>query len=214
MRASLLILLIASLCVSACGFHSVYGKQNKHSDTSKVFGGVSVKASSPQVRDRQQLKTELEDVLNPDGVMPSNPQFSLDTNLIISEVAIGVSRDATVSRYNLYFDSTYSLTRLSDNKVITRGSIRQVGSYNNGTNAYFSTYISRDDGMKRGISELAQLYRMRLSAYLAEGAPEQNIKPPKELVPAYPNASWSNSNWNSGAGAGNAPVPGAIAIPR
>lgn len=185
--------MILPLFISSCGFQPVYGTKKGAGNHSEIFAGVLVDPIPG--RDGQQLHAELEDALNPDGRIPNKPSYRLRVGLAINEVAIGFARDATVSRFNLYFDSNYTLIRLTDGKPVTQGKIQHIGSYNNAANAYFSTYISRDDGIKRGISELSQLYRMRLGAYLASGAPEQydpEIKEEIERVPNYPNANWRN----------------------
>jgi LPS-assembly lipoprotein len=178
------------LLASGCGFQPVYGKKKPAGNVSQIYAGVSV---DPIVgRDGQQFRAELEDALNPDGRMPERPAYRLHIGFGLREVAIGVARDATVSRYNIYFDSNYTLYRNSDGKQVTQGAIRHIGSYNNAANAYFSTYISRDDGIKRGISELAQMYRMRLGSYLASGAPDQYKEIKQEPEDYYPETDWRN----------------------
>lgn len=183
--------LLVPFLLSGCGFRPVYAKKTGNEAMSKVYAGVEV-APIGGGHNGQQLTIELEDALNPGGVVPAHPAYRLVASLNINEVAIGVSRDATVSRYNLYFDSHYTLYRNSDGKAVTQGTIRHVGSYNNATNAYFSTYISRDDGIERGITGLSELYRMRLASYLAKGAPEQAITPHKQPVRYYPDTSWGD----------------------
>jgi LPS-assembly lipoprotein len=213
MRTSLLLCCAVMLAlVSGCGFKPMYGKKAggyNSDDTSKIYAGVTVD-SMPR-REGQILHMELEDALNPNGKIPAHPEYRLAASISINEVAIGVARDATVSRFNIYFDSHYTLYRNSDGKAVTTGSIRHVGSYNNQANAYYSTYISRDDGIKRGLVEVAELYRMRLASYLSEGAPEQKNPPKMQPLPSYPNPSW-----NDGAAStlGAPPIPGAVAIPR
>jgi hypothetical protein len=200
------------MLLASCGFKPMYSKQAKteRSDSdSKVYDGVKVDTIAG--RDGQLLTIELEDALNPEGRVPGRPAYRLAASFSMNEVAIGVGRDATVSRFNLYFDSNYTLYRNSDGKAITSGSIRHIGSYNNAANAYYSTYISRDDGIKRGITELGELYRMRLTSYLASGAKEVKNQPELKPVINYP-----NPNWRDGAAStlGAPPIPGAVAIPQ
>ena len=213
MRSTLyLALTLIAMSLTACGFKPMYSKQagtGRNSDDSKVYAGVRIDPIAN--REGQLLQAELEDALNPEGRVPGNPAYRLSASYSMNEVAIGVGRDATVSRFNLYFDSNYTLYRNSDGKAIAKGSIRHVGSYNNQANAYFSTYISRDDGIKRGITELGELYRMRLASYLSEGAPVMENQPNLRPVTSYP-----NPNWRDGAATtlGAPPIPGAVAIPQ
>lgn len=167
-----LVWLLLPIWLSACGFQPLYSKKAP-TDNSKVFSGVKVDAIPG--RSGQILRTELEDQLNPHGAIPHKPAYRLSATLNNRIVPIGVARDGTVSRYNVYLTSMYTLYRNYDDKPVTQGSVSFVNSYNNLTNAYFSTYISEQDAIKRGIAELAQLYRQRLTAYFDEGAPVQEI---------------------------------------
>jgi hypothetical protein len=181
-----LLLCLVPLLLASCGFEPVYSKKDASqlpaNDESKVFAGVDVAKITG--RDGHQLQSELEDLLNPGGKIPQRPVYRLIVTLDLVEAPVGVSRDATVSRYNIHLDSRYTLYRNSDGKQISQGALRHVSSYSNATNAYFSTFVSRDDAIKGGITELAELYKLRLSAYMHAGAPEQEIKQPKQ-APAY-----------------------------
>ena len=186
--------------LAGCGFQPLYGKKSTDLQASKLRAGVKID-SIPEAHDGQQLKIALEDLLNPDGGVPANPVYRLSvTSIHTTTTPIGVARDGTVSRYNVYMASKYVLYRNSDDKPISSGNISYVNSYNNLTNAYFSTYISQADATKRGITELSELYRQRLAIYLDAGAPEQeNIKiekahpgfPPEQ--PVFPNMMVPNT---------------------
>jgi LPS-assembly lipoprotein len=167
---SLRISLVALFLIAGCGFEPMYGQK---SDRYAIHDGVIV--NTPKGLMGEQLKVDLEDRLNPYGVVPKHPAYKLDTTLAVGQGAIGVARDGTVSRYNIYIDSTYTLTRLADSRVMMHGNLREVSSYNNPTSQYFSTYVSQTDATKRGITELAEMYRARIGEYLS--------KPPSELKP-------------------------------
>lgn len=152
--------LLLPLALSGCGFEPVYAKR----EGSALFAGVQVEA--PQTRSGQQLRIALEDELNPGGAA-ARPAYRLVVDLKNSEAAIGVARDGTVSRYNVYLDSAYTLYHIADEKIVTSGQLRHVSSYNNITNQYYSTYVAQEDALKRGVSELGKLYYQRLSAYLS-----------------------------------------------
>ena len=172
-RITGLCLLIAALSLGGCGFQPLYAAKSK-TDVSKVFAGVKIDSISG--RQGQLLKAALEDRLNPDGSLPVNPTYRLNLTLTNSTVPIGVARDGTVSRYNVYLTSHYTLYRIADDKAISAGDLSYINSYNNLTNEYYSTYISEQDALKRNVTELAELYRQRLTTYLDEGAPEHDAK--------------------------------------
>lgn len=185
-------LLLLPLLLTACGFEPLYGK---HKNADILFAGVDI--DPIEGRDGQQFRIALEDELNPGGAMPAKPAYRLSATLKNSESAIDVARDGTVSRYNVYLDSKYTLTRLSDNSVMTAGNLRHVSSYNNITNQYFSTYVSQGDALKRGLAEMSKLYRQRLAAYLTQndGRPpvqDKNFVPAKKSLPVPVNPADQN----------------------
>jgi len=153
------IFLSGLLLLAACGFEPMYGEKNQQ----VLSGGVQIETSRDAMG--QQFQQNLEDRLNPGG-LPSTPGYKLSVKLDSVAEPIGVARDGTVSRFNVTLNSTYILTRISDNKVIKTGNIHHVSSYNNQTNQYFSTYISEKDSLARGVIELSELYRQRIGALL------------------------------------------------
>jgi len=156
---------VALFCLSGCGFQPVYGEKNTSS-----LQNIGIIIEAPRDKMGQRLKQNLEDKLSQTGRI--KPEYRLDVTLISSASPIGISRDGTVSRFNVSLQSNYTLTRLSDNKLIKQDIIKHVGSYNNQANLYFSTYVAEQDAVKRGIVEIAELYRGRLAAFLSDTAHE------------------------------------------
>ena len=173
-KAQITAILLAGL-LSACGFQPMYGEKSM-GDGSKINAGVKIDGISG--RSGQELRTGLEDRLNPPGGVPSSPAYRLSANLSYTSAPIGVARDGTVSTYNVYL-----LYRTTDDQPVTTGTLSYVGSYNNLVNAYFSTYVAEEDAVKRGVTELSELYRQRLGAYLDAGAPVQAVKPSDLAAP-------------------------------
>lgn len=153
--------LCSTLQLSACGFQPMYG----HSELG--IAGVTVETSSGDRRLNQIFSAALEDKLNPSGRIPASPQYRLAADLTSSITGLGVSRDGTASRYNVNLISTYQLYKIGEDKPVASGSLRHVSSYNNLPNQYYSTYVSEQDAMRRGVAELAELFRQRLAPYLA-----------------------------------------------
>lgn len=165
------------LVLGACGFEPLYS-QSKTQKSQQLLGGISVSPVSG--RPGQLFTAELEDQLNPQGKVPSNPKYRLNTTLTLREAAIGVARDGTVSRYNVYLDSYYQLYRVADGQLMTSGNLRHVSSYNNTLNEYYSTYVAQEDAYKRGVTELAQLFRQRIGTYLTQNNGNPQPEKPKE----------------------------------
>lgn len=162
--------------LSACGFQPVYSTGANLSDNSPIKAGIAISASSSgavpssanamdssvSTAVSRQFTNNLEDMIGDSA----NPAYRLDVTINQSVVGVGVARDGTASRYNLIINSSYKLTRNSDNKEVDSGNISSVTSYNNPNNQYFSTYISEQNARKNGITELAELYRQRLIAFV------------------------------------------------
>lgn len=161
----LFVLPVLLLSMAGCGFQPMYGNRSGSGEVPIV--GVAIETFANDRHMRQQLKADLEDKLNPDGSIPASPKYRLHVSMTTIASPIGVARDGTVSRYNVSLKSSYDLFTVADNKRVTKGKLRQVSSYNNLANQYYSTYISEQDAINRGITELAELYRQRLSPYLA-----------------------------------------------
>ncbi len=166
------LLVLLPLALGACGFDPMYGKPSPQLQAA-ALAGVSIDPITGG-RMGQQFRADLEDKLNPDGKVPANPAYRLAASVTSSTSAIGVARDGTISRYNVSLDSSYTLYSRADDKKITSGNLRHVSSYNNLTNAYFSTHVAQGDAVKRGITELSELYRQRLSPYLNGQRPPQS----------------------------------------
>jgi len=151
--------------LSACGFKPMYGAPSASGVAPSA--GVSVETASPDRRISQQFKIDLEDKLNPNGAVPKNAQYKLVASIKSSTSAIGIARDGTISRYNVYLDSDYTLFRTGEEKPVATGKLRHVSSYNNRANQYYSTFVSEQDALKRGVTEMAELFKQRLSPQLA-----------------------------------------------
>lgn len=179
----------AWLCVcvlaTGCGFQPVYGKKGGE-HAAPALAGVRIEGDARQYNDRI-LHQALEDKLNPGG-QTAYPLYRLAYATTVSESAIGIARDGTVSRYNVNLDATYTLLRNSDDAKITSGSVRHVGSYNNPVGAYYSTYISKEDAIRRGMGELAEMMRARLAPFLSQENPPpmDEHAPEAKKEPALP----------------------------
>lgn len=162
-------ILLVGLLLTGCGFKPMYGKTESAGASAALLSGIAVDpVDTTDRRMAQLLREELEDRLNPSGAAPAHPAYRLKVSLTLSESAIGVAPDGTISRYNVYLNSTFTLLRNADGQAMTSGSLSDVGSYNNVTNAYYSTYVAKEDAIRRGMAEMAEMYRARLASYLSQ----------------------------------------------
>lgn len=175
--------LCVCLLAAGCGFQTVYGKKDRE-PAPQALAGVRVIEASRQYTD-QLMQNALEDRLNPQGV-PADPRYSLTYSLAMSETPIGIARDGTVSRYNVNMDMQYRLERYAPKILIASGSLRHVSSYNNVVGAYYSTFVAREDGIKRGTDELAVMLVSRLSPLLVQENPLPVRQPEVPIISDSP----------------------------
>ncbi len=188
-----LLLPVFCLLLASCGFQPVYSKNNGSGTKSLINAGIKISASAGGVPSlsandsidgsaysamSRQFTYNLEDLIG----ISAAPEYKLDVSITQSSVGIGVARDGTASRYNLILNSGYKITRIADNKEMDSGGLSSFTSYNNPNNQYFSTYVSEQDARKRGISELAELYRQRLIAFIEKTTPSA---PPLSTPPPF-----------------------------
>lgn len=152
------------LLLAACGFQPMHGEQSDSAAT--LLAGFVVEAPNDTLG--REFKQNLEDRLNPGGHVPDKALYKLVVELTSGVSGVGVARDGTASRYNIVLNSPYTLTRISDGKVIHRGTVRHLASYNNQTNSYFSTFISERDATRRGLVELSKMYRQRMAVVVTQ----------------------------------------------
>lgn len=159
----------------ACGFHPLYAKKSDDSTSaSQLLAGVKIDPVGGRMG--QQFRENLEDALNPGKSISSVVPYRLSVTLTDNATAIDVDPNGLVARYNVYITSHYVLYDASG-KQLTSGDLSHVSSYNNLTNEYFSTYVSEQDALTRGIVELSEMYRQRLGAYFAQASLPQTATP-------------------------------------
>jgi len=168
-----LLLLLPMLMLPGCGFEAMHAKRSNSPNASAA--ALSRIAVEPiPGNSGQLLRAALEDRLSPVPVAAS-PLYRLAVKLTVRESPIGVAPDGSVSRYNVHLTAQYALNDAKDGKPLYKGTARRVTSYNSLTNAYFSSYVSKDDATRDGIAELAEDCRLQLSAYLAGNALAQAV---------------------------------------
>jgi LPS-assembly lipoprotein len=174
MRYPLLSALAALVLLAGCGFKPQYAKDSTTAaavDLSSVAVtviGSTITANAPSTisrRSSELLKAEIEDQTNPRGTQ-GQKQFLLSINYTEQDTSLFVNPDGTSSRGDLQYASSYTLTRMSDGKVIASGNIQRSSSYSASPTADYASYVSVEDARKKGMLALAQDYKLRLATLL------------------------------------------------
>lgn len=161
--------LFSAMLLTACGFEPMAAKTASSPSSpalAQELAAMNIRVSSiPEQRLlAQHFRSSLEDLINPGLAYGSDRLYNLSISLgtIVSPGLI--APDGKAQRFIVNLRSSYVLTRVSDNKLVSKGEVQRVGSYNNLPNAYFSTFVAEQDTLKRLAAELAEEYRMRLAS--------------------------------------------------
>lgn len=160
--------LFAALTLTACGFQPLHSRDFRARQEADL---TAIRVQVDNSRLGQLLKSEIEDGVNPDFER-AEKLYTLSITLAENEIYLFIRPDGTSSRGDIEYRSHYVLRRILDGKVVQEGDIRRVSSYNISESADYASYVSEEDARKRGITELAQDYRLRLSNLLITLNPE------------------------------------------
>lgn len=164
-RTPMILLTLALLVCSGCGFTPLYGARDSAGIPVGARQVQSIALDPIPGRGGQILRNALEDALHLGG-REEAAHYRLNVTFEIKKIPVIIQDDASISRYNMLLVSRYRLMRAADEAVIDSGEIKRMGSYNV-SDADFSSYTAEQDTIKRNILELAEEYRLRLSALLA-----------------------------------------------
>lgn len=153
------VLIVLALTLAACGFRPVHGR-NYQAEQETSLSSVAVQVDNSRLG--QLLKAEIESGANPDYER-AEKLYTLNITLRENNIYLFVNPDGTAGRGDVQFLSSYTLVRNLDRKTLKTGSIRRISSYNISEQADYASYVSEDDARRRGIVELAQDYKLRLS---------------------------------------------------
>ena len=159
------------LLLPACGFQPVYEQKPQALDTQDLLTLIEIEA--PKSRQGDELKAALEDGFYQSLHAKPAPRYRLVTALAIDSQPFIIDTDGISSRYELTIRSNYRLLRIADRKPLKRGRLIRRVSYNVDDQDDYSTFIAQRDAISRGIQGLADDYRLRLVATLAQGLEAQ-----------------------------------------
>jgi len=140
-KVCLLTFLIIS---SSCGFHPLYESDNKMSDKSYGYNKelASIKIEVTRKKLNQDLKNNLEQVLNPDGIKVDQ-KYSLNLSLEKSLFSTFTTANGSSGRYRVVLDAKYTLRNLKSGEVIAEGTTTTKDAFDVESKR-FANYIVED----------------------------------------------------------------------
>ena len=161
-RLSLVVLIGASLLLSACGFRPLYGDRGVEASTYGDLSGISVSAPNSNVG--RALKFDLLDTLNNTGDQPGTPLYTLSLNPSTYSLNVAVQQDATVTRQNFVLVVPYTLRDIGTGKIVYRSTARARSSYNR-VDSEFANLSAAADAEKRTAKAVAADIKTQVSVY-------------------------------------------------
>lgn len=148
--------------LGGCGFQPVYGRR---APVAAQLNEVAI-ALIPD-RSGQRLRNLLIDRFYIRG-RPAEPAYRLDIALAAVEERLGIQKDATATRAQLWMTAAYRLIDQVGDRIVLETQSRALVSYNLLTDPY-ATLVSRQDAFERGLVQLADDITSRLSLYFTRG---------------------------------------------
>lgn len=165
MHISVLLSLILIL-VAGCGFQPVYGTVgDRNIEVSTYLASVRLKQKSGAMG--QQLQNQLEDLFSPNSADSLYGEaFRLEFDVDSKRDAVVIEQDGSIARFNILLTSHYKLIDAETGELLDKGTVRRTASFFNAPEK-FSAYIAERDAMARALREMAEDYKMRMTAYFA-----------------------------------------------
>lgn len=128
---------------SSCGFNAIYN-DNKISENSKSYNQelASIKVQTIRKKLNQDLKNNLEDILNPDGIEVAS-KYLINITLNRGTSGTFVTSTGSAGRNKVTLTANYQLTNLESGELIATGSTFATDDFNIGTNR-FANYTSEE----------------------------------------------------------------------
>ena len=166
-RTGFLFAFVASLALSACGFHPLYGKYGNGS-ADNTFRSIYIEPIPERVG--YQLRSDLLDLFNAPSA-PAGAGYRLKIELKADEKGLALQENASVTRYSYHLTARYQLLKVGTTDVIKKGVIHSLTSYNVVQSPY-ATVVADKDAQERAAQDVAERLRTELAVYflnMAEG---------------------------------------------
>lgn len=178
-RLSMVMMLTAALAVAGCNVRPLYGSSASGAGDSVAESLASVHVDRIADQSGQTLRGFLVQALSPNG-RPADPAFILSVDLTESEQSLGIARDDTATRANLFVTANSTLRDAATGREVWGDSRTVIASY--GILAeQFATIIAERSARERALRQIAQEVRTAMALLFQRGIPE----PEPESAPSH-----------------------------
>lgn len=172
----------AMLGSAGCGFRPMYGEQS-HAATPVSADLAAIDVALIPDRAGQQLRNQLEQMLDPAGAAGVPDRYTLSVQLREKVDTFAVERSGFATRATVELTAAYALQENATGARVLAGSTRTISGYNLLDND-FSTVVGADDARNRAIQQLAYEIRNRLAAHFSSAPRSSGGSPDVPPAPA------------------------------
>jgi LPS-assembly lipoprotein len=148
--------------LAACGFSPLYGEHGTASSPGVTDALASVIIRPLPDRQGMKLRQALREQLQPGGLSAS-PAYELAITLTTTVEELGIRKDATSSRANLFLAASFYL--IEGGERVFGDRVQAVVSYNILDDQY-ATVASQADAENRAIRQVSEEIKTRLAVYI------------------------------------------------
>jgi len=130
-------------CLSNCGFQAIYKEHPSDSEINYDDRLATIDISKKRKRIDQKLRDNLETVLNPNNIQ-TEKKYLLNIDLDKTIAGTLINPTGSVGRNKITLTGNYTLTRISDNKIISTGTATAKDDFNVESKR-FANYITEEE---------------------------------------------------------------------
>jgi LPS-assembly lipoprotein len=155
-----------ALALAGCNVSPLYGPTVEGSALSTDLSAVSIDA--PDSRVEQVIRNKLIFDFYGGAEPRQQVRYTLHLTANVSEAPVGTSRITVAPSYSLSVATSYELTDVTTQRIVSRGVARGTAAYDRSNQAFANTR-ARLDAEDRAAASAAEQIRLRVSAALVAG---------------------------------------------
>jgi LPS-assembly lipoprotein len=156
---------VASAGLAGCGFRPVYGDQGNTASASAQHGLAAISVAISPERAGQQLRQALQERFERFGAAVGR-RYELRATFAVTDDAIAVQQDSSVTRIRIIGYAQYTLTSLdASRKTLTSGSARRVDGYDVINQQFFAADLEQESVVGRLANSVADQIAIQLAVF-------------------------------------------------
>lgn len=165
-----LVLVLAGLTLSACGFRPLYASGPDGTGPGDAMAAIFVESIPERVG--FQLRNHLLDRFGATG-RSEGAAYRLKITLREQRLGVAIRPNASITRYNYTLEARYDLFRTGGTEAVKSGNVSALAAYNVATSPY-ATVVAEQDASDRAAGDIAERLRVELAVFFADGVQDMS----------------------------------------